>query len=67
MPRGGYIKITGSGATFVQLVSCFSYPAKGLMVWALCSRRRITLCRLLLPCSLILSGASYRTARRGRA
>lgn len=23
MPRGGYIKITGSGATFVQLVSCF--------------------------------------------
>ncbi len=31
-----YKKTTGSGATFVQLVSCFSYHAKGLIVWALC-------------------------------
>ena len=27
MPHGGYIKTMGSGATFVKLFSCVSYPA----------------------------------------
>ena len=51
----------------LALFSCLSYLATDSICVGLVSDFAITLSRLLLPWSLILSGACYRTARRGRA
>lgn len=50
-------------ALFLFVLSCNGFDLCGVSVRLLA----ITLSRLLLPWSLILSGACYRTARRGRA